>query len=124
MMNFNKFFLALAFLGGSAAAQAADSGDDFARLPLNKAGERIDRFGERSGQHDGNVWTQSLSQQGDGHPLPDRLYFCGAYANLSATCNGARVTPGQFDIRQVTPAVAQARASTAPDWKPMPRAFV
>ena len=124
MMNFNKFFLALAFLGGSAAAQAADNGDELARIPLNKGGERVDRFGERSGQHDGNVWNQSLSQQGEGHPLSDRLYFCGACANLSATYNGARITPGHYDIRQGTPAVMQARASTAPDWKPMPRSFL
>ncbi|MFJ3481933.1 hypothetical protein ACIPL1_00975 [Pseudomonas sp. NPDC090202] len=36
MQTFNKFFLALAFLGGSAAAQASDAYIDAARIDLIK----------------------------------------------------------------------------------------
>lgn len=42
MLNLNKFFLALAFLGGSAAAQVGDGRLDVARIEFGKTSERLD----------------------------------------------------------------------------------
>lgn len=123
MQTFNKFFLALAFLGGSAAAQAADGSDELARVPLNKGGERFDRFGEHGGQHNSNVWSQGLSEQGDGHPRADRLYASAAYDSLSGTYNGAPVAQktltGHFDLQQTVPVVLSSEVSDSQSWKPV-----
>ncbi|TFZ32675.1 hypothetical protein EWW49_36745, partial [Pseudomonas syringae] len=43
MLNLNKFFLALAFLGGSAAVQAGDGRLDVARIEFSKTSDRLDR---------------------------------------------------------------------------------
>ncbi len=42
MLNLNKFFLALAFLGGSAAVQAGDGRLDVARVEFSKTSEKLD----------------------------------------------------------------------------------
>ena len=41
MMTFNKFFLALAFLGGSAAVQAANGTPDASRLDLGRNSKKL-----------------------------------------------------------------------------------
>jgi hypothetical protein len=41
MMAFNKFFLALAFLGGSAAVQAAYSTADASRIDLGRTSKKL-----------------------------------------------------------------------------------
>ena len=123
MLPLNKFFLALAFLGGSAAAQAADRGDELARIPLSKSGERFDRFGENGGRHPSNVWSQGLSQQGEGHPQADRLYLSAAYDSLSGTYNGRPVAykalSGHYDLQQTNAVGFSARGDSAQDWNPV-----
>ncbi len=123
MMTFNKFFLALAFLGGSAAAQAADSGNEASRTPLNKSGERVDRFGESSKAYGGSVWSQDLSQQADDQPRADRLYYSAAYDSLSGTYNGVPVAQktlsGHYDLHQTHVAVMNAEEGSSQRWKPV-----
>jgi hypothetical protein len=125
MQTFNKFFLALAFLGGSAAAQAADGSDELARVPMSKGGERFDRFGEHGGQHNSNVWSQGLSEQGDGDPRADRLYSSAAYDSLSGRYNGVPVAQktlsGHFDLHQTMPVALSAESASQQDWKPVQR---
>jgi hypothetical protein len=41
MLNFNKLFLALAFLGGSAAAQAAESNVDVSRTDFARSHKKL-----------------------------------------------------------------------------------
>jgi hypothetical protein len=41
MLNFNKFFLALAFLGGSAATQAAESNVDVSRTDVARSHKKL-----------------------------------------------------------------------------------
>jgi hypothetical protein len=125
MLTFNKFFLALAFLGGSAAAQAADSGDAVARSPLGKSGERFDRFGENGGQHNSNVWSQGLSEQGEGNSRADRLYSSAAYDSLSGSYNGVPVAQktlsGHLDLHQTMPVALSAEVGDAQRWRPVLR---
>jgi len=94
MQTFNKFFLALAFLGGSAAAQAADT-NELARAPTNKTSERFEAIERRH-------WGQSLSQQGTYNGLPV------AQKNLA----------GHYDLRQPVPVVLSAGAGSSQEWKP------
>ena len=123
MMTFNKFFLALAFLGGSAAAQAADSGNEASRMPLSKSGERVERFGESSRAYGGSVWSQDLSQQGNDQPHADRLYYSAAYEGLSGTYNGVPVAQktlsGHYDLHQTHVAVLNAEEGSSQSWKPV-----
>ena len=94
MQTFNKFFLALAFLGGSAAAQAADT-NELARAPTNKTSERFEAIERRH-------WGQGLSQQGTYNGLPV------AQKNLA----------GHYDLRQPVPVVLSAKAGSSQEWKP------
>jgi len=94
MQTFNKLFLALAFLGGSAAAQAADT-NELARAPTNKASERFETIERRN-------WGQGLSQQGTYNGVPVAL------KNLS----------GHYDLRQTVPVVLGARGGSSQEWKP------
>ena len=41
MLTLNRFFMALAFLGGSAAAQAADSNTDVSRIDAARASKKL-----------------------------------------------------------------------------------
>ena len=94
MQTFNKLFLALAFLGGSAAAQAADN-NELARAPTNKSSERFEAIERRS-------WGQGLSQQATYNGVPV------AQKNLS----------GHYDLRQPAPAVLSAGAGNSQEWRP------
>lgn len=87
MPTLNKFFLALAFLGGSAAAQAADSSSELSRMPSSKSDERIDRFEGRSLSTTRSVWSAGFTVQGG-----DPLYRPLAYGPVSTTWNGVPVT--------------------------------
>ncbi|WP_349973260.1 hypothetical protein [Pseudomonas caspiana] len=122
MTTLNKFFLALAFLGGSAAAQAADSGNEVSRAPLNKSGERVDRFGESGRSQGSSVWSQGLSEQGDDQPHADRLYYSAAYDSLSGTYNGVPVAQktlsGHYDLRQAHAPGFSAEEGDSQSWKP------
>lgn len=123
MTTLNKFFLALAFLGGSAAAQAADSGNEISRAPLNKSGERVDRFGESGRSLGEGVWSQGLSEQVDDRPRADRLYYSAAYDSLSGTYNGVPVAPktlsGHYDLRQTQGVGFSAEEGGSQSWKPV-----
>lgn len=95
MQTFNKLFLALAFLGGSAAAQAADT-NQLARAPTNKTSERFEAIERRN-------WSQGLSQQGTYNGVPVAL------KNLS----------GHYDLQQTAPVVLGAQAGSSQEWKPV-----
>ena len=105
MQTFNKFFLALAFLGGSAAAQAAES-NELARPPLNKGGERVETVGRRNA---GVVWDRGLSQQVTYNGMPV------AQKNLSG-----RFDLDKNDLQHTTPALFSRAAVVGPqDWNPV-----
>lgn len=105
MPTFNKFFLALAFLGGSAAAQAADGALELAPVPPGKTSERMDRTDSDIRHETSGVWRQGLSQQSSGHPHGDRPYYPASYQKLSGTHNGMPVTrenlSGHYDVGQL-----------------------
>ena len=86
MLTFNKLFLALAFLGSSAAAQAADGSADVSRTDFGKNTERADRINglRRSLATSAPVgsWSQTFSQQ----PVDDP--YAAGYGNLTARVNG------------------------------------
>ena len=89
MLTFNKLFLALAFLGSSAAAQAADGNADVSRTDFGKNTERADRINglRRSLASSTQVgsWSQTFSQQPVDHP------YAAGYGNLTARVNGVSV---------------------------------
>ncbi len=89
MLTFNKLFLALAFLGSSAAAQAADGTADVSRTDFGKNTERADRInGLRRSLATGTQvgsWSQTFSQQPVDHP------YAAGYGNLTARVNGVSV---------------------------------
>lgn len=89
MLTFNKLFLALAFLGSSAAAQAADGNADVSRTDFGKNTERADRInGLRRSIATGTQvgsWSQTFSQQPVDHP------YAAGYGNLTARLNGVSV---------------------------------
>lgn len=123
MQTLNKFFLALAFLGGSAAAQAADTSNEVSRMPLNKSGERVDRSGESGRSYGRAVWSQGLSQHGNNHPYADRLYYSAAYDSLSGTYNGVPVAhktlSGHYDLQQTHALEFSEAQGGAQSWKPV-----
>ncbi|TDV42768.1 hypothetical protein EC919_11729 [Pseudomonas graminis] len=92
MLTFNKLFLALAFLGSSAAAQAADGNADLSRTDFGKNTERADRLNglRRSIASSTQVgsWSQTFSQQPVGDP------YAAGYGNLTARVNGVSVQTG------------------------------
>jgi hypothetical protein len=102
MLTFNKLFLALAFLGSSAAAQAAEGNADISRIDYGKTSEKPDRpSGMRrtlSGSNASPVgtWSQSLSQLHVDHA------YCASFENLTASYNGVKVRPenllGSYDV--------------------------
>lgn len=102
MLTFNKLFLALAFLGSSAAAQAAEGNADISRIDYGKTSEKPDRpSGMRrtvsgSSANAVGTWGQSLSQQHVDHA------YCASFENLSATYNGVKVRQenllGSYDV--------------------------
>jgi hypothetical protein len=103
MLTFNKLFLALAFLGGSAAAQAADGNADISRIDNGKNNEKSERTertqGVRRSLSTGTSvgsWSHSLSQQHVDHP------YCVTFENLSCTHNGVKVRQenllGSYDV--------------------------
>lgn len=101
MLTFNKLFLALAFLGSSAAAQASDSNADVSRIDYGKSSEKADRInGIRRCLSTGTPtgrWGQSLGQQHIDHP------YCVTFENLSCTHNGLSVRQdnllGSYDVK-------------------------
>lgn len=94
MLTFNKLFLALAFLGSSAAAQAADGNADVSRTDFGKNTERADRInGLRRSLTTGTQvgsWSQTFSQQ----PVDDP--YAAGYGNLTARVNGVSVQTGNL----------------------------
>ncbi|MEQ7919316.1 hypothetical protein ABQX22_08975 [Xanthomonas sp. WHRI 1810A] len=102
MLTFNKLFLALAFLGSSAAAQATEGTADISRIDYGKTTDKPDRpSGVRrsvSGTRANGLetWGQSLSQQHVDH------VYCVSFENLSATYNGVKVRQenqlGSYDV--------------------------
>lgn len=102
MLTFNKLFLALAFLGSSAAAQAAEGNADVSRIDYGKTSEKPDRpSGMRRSVSGGSAnavgtWGQSLSQQHVDHA------YCSSFENLSASYNGVKVRQenllGSYDV--------------------------
>lgn len=113
MLTLNKLFLALAFLGSSAAAQAADGNADVSRIDYGKNSEKTDRVnGIRRSLSAGTAvgtWNQSLSQQHVDHP------YCVSFENLTCTHNGLRLTQenllGSYDVK--LPLATAARLSDA-----------
>ncbi|WP_426112078.1 hypothetical protein [Pseudomonas sp. DSP3-2-2] len=101
MLTFNKFFLALAFLGGSAAAQAADGALELTPPP-GKTSERMDRTESELRHGTSHVWSQGLSQQNANHPHANQPYYSVGYQNLSGTHNGMPVAreslSGHYDV--------------------------
>lgn len=94
MLTFNKLFLALAFLGSSAAAQAADGNADLSRTDFGKNTERADRLNglRRSLASSTQVgsWSQTFSQQPVDHP------YAAGYGNLTARVNGVTLPTGNL----------------------------
>lgn len=71
MLKLNKFMLALAFIGGSAAAQASTESNDIGRVPDGKRGEKYDRIdGHR--RMLGRLAASSATRDAPGrHGLPE-----------------------------------------------------
>ena len=94
MLTFNKLFLALAFLGSSAAAQAADSNADVSRTDFGKNTERADRINglrrSLASSTEVDSWNQTFSQQPVDHP------YNAGYGNLTARVNGVSVQTGNL----------------------------
>jgi len=92
MLTFNKFVLALAFVGGSAAVQAADDAHSMELLfgktngKVEKPG-KLDRSRNKADSYgvvgQGTAWNTYLGQQS----LGARGYKV-ATMNVSGTCNG------------------------------------
>lgn len=109
MLTFNKLFLALAFLGSSAAAQAADGNADVSRTDFGKNTERADRINglRRSLASSTQVgsWSQTFSQQPVDHP------YAAGYGNLTARVNGVSVQtanlPTAYDPQASLPGTAR-----------------
>ncbi|HEY0288204.1 MAG TPA: hypothetical protein VGC62_14525 [Pseudomonas sp.] len=102
MLIFNKLFLALAFLGSSAAAQAAERSADVSRIDYGKTSEKPDRpngirrsLNNTSARSSG-MWSHSLGQQPVDH------VYCVTFENLSGTHNGVKVRQenllGRYDV--------------------------
>jgi hypothetical protein len=109
MLTFNKLFLALAFLGSSAAAQAADGNADVSRTDFGKNTERADRLnGPRrsltTSSQVGN-WSQTFSQQ----PADDP--YAVGYGNLTARVNGVSLQtanlPTAYDPQMSLPSTTR-----------------
>ncbi len=113
MLTFNKLFLALAFLGSSAAAQASDGNADVSRIDYGKNSEKADRVnGIRRSLSTGTsagIWSQSLSQQRVDHR------YCVTFENLSCTHNGLKISQenlfGSYDVS--TPFATATKLSDA-----------
>ncbi|MGE6386107.1 hypothetical protein ACQKEN_10650 [Pseudomonas sp. NPDC078416] len=99
MLTFNKLFLALAFLGSSAAAQAADGNADLSRTDFGKNTERADRLNglRRSLASSTQVgsWSQTFAQQPVDHP------YAAGYGNLTARVNGVSLPTGNLPTAYV-----------------------
>lgn len=108
MLNLNKFFLALAFLGGSAAAQAGDARLDVARIEFGKTSERLD---------DVNSWGRSLGEPAHANVSVGALYSSPVYGNLTGTHNGVPVSReillGSYDVTQHVPVSAHLLSTEA-----------
>ncbi|MBX8509675.1 hypothetical protein K5D34_08315 [Pseudomonas cichorii] len=102
MLNINKLFLALAFLGGSAAAQAGDGRLEPARIEFGKTSERLD---------DANSWSHGMGQQDSLAGTTGALYSPAIYGSLSGTYNGVsvgrEVLLGGYDVTQRLPLSAR-----------------
>ncbi|RMQ47082.1 hypothetical protein ALQ04_00106 [Pseudomonas cichorii] len=102
MLNINKFFLALAFLGGSAAAQASDGRLEPARIEFGKTSKRLD---------EANSWSHGLDQRGPLASSSGALYSPAIYGSLSGTYNGVVVSRevllGEYDVKQGVPLSAR-----------------
>lgn len=109
MLTFNKLFLALAFLGSSAAAQAADGNADVSRTDFGKNTERADRLnGLRRSLATGTQvggWSQTFSQQ----PLDDP--YATGYGNPTARVNGVSLStanlPATFAVQMSSPSTTK-----------------
>ncbi|MBC3955370.1 MULTISPECIES: hypothetical protein [Pseudomonas] len=108
MLSINKFFLALAFLGGSAAAQAGDGRLDLTRIEFGKTSERHD---------DASGWSHGLGQQNQLNVSAGTLYSPPVYGNLSGTHNGVPVSReillGRYDVKQRVPVSARLLSTDA-----------
>ncbi|KPW34274.1 hypothetical protein ALO87_100070 [Pseudomonas syringae pv. apii] len=108
MLNLNKFFLALAFLGGSAAAQAGDGRLDVARIEFGKTSERFD---------DANSWGHALNEQARSNVSVGTLYSPPVYGSLTGTHNGVPVSReillGSYDVTQPVPVSARLLSTEA-----------
>ncbi len=102
MLNLNKLFLALAFLGGSAAVQAGDGRLEPARIEFGKTSERLD---------DANGWSHGMGQQESLGGAAGALYSPAIYGSLSGTYNGVSVSRqvllGGYDVTQRLPLSAR-----------------
>ncbi|KPB74492.1 hypothetical protein ACKUFS_01715 [Pseudomonas cannabina] len=108
MVNLNKFFLALAFLGGSAAAQAGDGKLDVARIEFAKTSEKLD---------DTHGWGHALGGQGQSSVAAGTLYSPPVYGSLTGTHNGLPVSReillGSYDVTQHVPVSARLLSTDA-----------
>ncbi|CAM3193300.1 hypothetical protein BZK31_19570 [Pseudomonas floridensis] len=111
MLSLNKFFLALAFLGGSAAAQAGDGRLELTRIELGKT-ERLD---ESSGWAHG--WSHELGRQGLDSVAMGTQWSPPVYGAVSGTHNGMPVSRelllGSYDVRQSVPVSARLWSTDA-----------
>ncbi|MFH7445288.1 hypothetical protein RA265_29985, partial [Pseudomonas syringae pv. tagetis] len=78
-----KFFLALAFLGGSAAVQAGDGRRDVPRIDFGKTTERLD---------DANGWGHALGEEAHANVSMCTLYSPPDYGTVTGTHNGVPVS--------------------------------
>ena len=109
MLTFNKLFLALAFLGSSAAAQAADGTADVSRTDFGKNTERADRINglRRSLTASAQVgnWSQTFSQQPVDHP------YAAGYGNLTTRVNGVSLPsanlPATYAVQMPSPSTTR-----------------
>jgi len=116
MLTFNKFFLALAFLGGSAAAQAADGNADVSRIDYGKNSEKTDRTsGIRRTQSVSTAiggWSEGFTQQPVDHP------YCVSFENLSATVNGVKLRQesqlASYDVKMPSRTAARLFSDATP----------
>ena len=108
MLNINKFFLALVFLGGSAAAQAGDGRVEPTRIEFGKTSERLD---------DANGWSHELGQQDRRNVAVGTLYSPPVYGVVSGTHNGMPVSRdillGSYDVTRHMPVSAQLLSTDA-----------
>lgn len=116
MLTFNKLFLALAFLGSSAAAQAADGTADVSRTDFGKNTERADRINglRRSLTTSTQVgsWSQTFSQQPVDYP------YAAGYGNLTARVNGVSLQtanlPATYAVQMSSPSATRLFEASAP----------